>query len=212
MNKIAIFGAGGFGREVKWLIDCVNQVKPTWEFIGYYDDELSPRPSIDISLMVGTISDLNKVSDKLAVVIAIGKPSIKEKIYNQLSNINLYFPTLIHPTVLIGNKVQIGQGCIICAYNILTCNIQIQNFVILNLACTVGHDSIIKNFTSIMPSVNVSGEVIIEDNVYIGTGAKVINQLSIQKNSTIGAGAVVVSNIPSNSTAVGVPAKVIKSF
>jgi hypothetical protein len=35
MRKIAIFGAGGFGREVKWLIDDINAEKPTWNFIGF---------------------------------------------------------------------------------------------------------------------------------------------------------------------------------
>ena len=37
MKKIAIFGAGGFGREVKWLIDDINEKKHTWDFIGYFD-------------------------------------------------------------------------------------------------------------------------------------------------------------------------------
>lgn len=210
MNNIVIIGAGGFGREVKWLIDCINQVKPTWNFIGYYDDDTSSRPCIDSSLLLGTINDLNLINEKLAVVIAIGKPTIKEKICSQFTNSNLYFPSLIHPNVLIGNNVHIGDGCIICASNILTCNIQLHNFIILNLSCTVGHDSIIKNFTSIMPGVNISGEVAIEENVYVGTGAKIINQISIQKNAIIGAGAVVTKSLPQNCTAVGVPAKIIK--
>ena len=80
----------------------------------------------------------------------------------------------------------------------------------MNLACTIGHDTILENFVSLMPAVNVSGEVILEEAVYVGTGAKIINQVSVGKNTTIGAGALVSKSIPANCTAVGIPAKPIK--
>ena len=50
----------------------------------------------------------------------------------------------------------------------------------------------------------------IGNNVMIGAGAKVLGPLVIGDNSRIAAGAVVLSDIPSNSTAVGVPAKVVR--
>ncbi len=39
MKKIAIVGAGGFGREVKMLIDQINHVKNEYDIIGFYDDK-----------------------------------------------------------------------------------------------------------------------------------------------------------------------------
>ena len=50
----------------------------------------------------------------------------------------------------------------------------------------------------------------IEDNVMISSGAKVLGSITIGKNSKIGAGSVVVSDVPPNSTVVGVPGKVVK--
>ena len=88
--------------------------------------------------------------------------------------------------------------------------VEIEDFVILNLGCTVGHDSIIKKYSAFMPSVNISGEVTIGEGVYVGTGAKIINQLEIGEYTIVGAGAVVSKTLPANCTAVGVPAKVIK--
>jgi sugar O-acyltransferase (sialic acid O-acetyltransferase NeuD family) len=123
----------------------------------------------------------------------------------------LSFPTLIHPNVLIGtDEVNIGYGCIICASNIITVNVTIGNFVILNLGCTVGHDTKIGDYSSFMPSVNISGEVIIENSVYVGTGAKIINLLTIGNSTIVGAGAVVSKSLPEKCTAVGIPAKPIK--
>ena len=107
------------------------------------------------------------------------------------------------------DNVLVGKGCVICANTIITCDIQIKDFVTLNLSCTVGHDTILNEFSSFMPSVNISGEVVIQRCVYIGTGAKIINQLEIGENTIIGAGAVVSKSLPANCTAVGIPAKPI---
>ena len=209
IKKIAIIGAGGFGREVKWLIDSINIAQKKWDFIGYYDDDLSERKNIEQKLLLGNIEELNNIQESVGVIIAIGHPEIKKKIFNNLHNSNLYFPSLVHPNCLIGNNVTIGQGAVICANNILTCDIIIEDFVTLNLACTVGHDTTIKSYCSIMPTVNVSGEVLMEECVYVGTGAKIINQINIGSHSTIGAGAVVIKDVPRNSISVGVPAKCI---
>ena len=211
MEKIAIIGAGGFGREVKMLIDQINQTDKKYEFIGYYDDGMEKNTTINQNIVLGNIEDLNAVQEKINIVIAIGSPETKKTIFQKITNKNIEFPTLIHPSVIIGNEgVNIGKGCVICAGSIITCNIQIKDFVIINLMCTIGHDTVIHSFSSFMPAVNISGEVEIYEEVYVGTGAKIINQLQIGTQTIIGAGAVVSKSLPEKCTAVGIPAKVIK--
>ena len=211
MKNIVIIGVGGFGREIKILVDNINAVNPTYKIVGFYDDAENLNTSYNGIPYLGTIEDLNAITEETAVVIALGDPRTKLKIKERLSNFKLDFPTLIHPSVLIGwDDVQIGHGTVICAGVIITCNIKIGNFVTLNLSCTVGHDTEIKDFASFMPSVNISGEVIIHEGVYVGTGAKIINQLEIGQNTIVGAGAVVSKTLPENCTAVGIPAKPIK--
>lgn len=211
MKDIVIIGSGGFGREVKTLIDDINKIKPTYRFKGYFDDGYEKGTLINDFEILGDISDVNKTNSEMCVAIAVGNPKVKKIIVEKLLNTYLEFPILIHPTVIKSEDyISIGRGSIICAGNILTCNIEIQDFVILNLMCTVGHDVIIKKYSSFMPSVNISGEVIIHQAVYVGTGAKIINQLEIGENTIIGAGAVVSKSLPSNCTAVGIPAKIIK--
>ena len=211
MKKIAIIGAGGFGREVKMLIDQINAVENKYEFIGYYDDGKDKGTIINGFPVLGKVSDLNSISEELFVALALGNPVYKKNVVSLVDNANIIFETLIHPNVLIGNdEVSIGKGAVICAGNIITCNISIKDYVTLNLACTIGHDTVLENFVSLMPAVNVSGEVVLEEAVYVGTGAKIINQVSVGKNTTIGAGAVVSKSIPENCTAVGIPAKPIK--
>ena len=211
MKKIAIIGAGGFGREVKMLIDQINAVENKYEFIGYYDDGKDKGTIINGFPVLGKVSDLNSISEELFVALALGNPIYKKNVVSLINNSKITFETLVHPNVLIGNdEVSIGKGTVICAGNIITCNISIKDYVTLNLACTIGHDTVLENFVSLMPAVNVSGEVVLEEAVYVGTGAKIINQVSVGKNTTIGAGAVVSKSIPENCTAVGIPAKPIK--
>ena len=62
-----------------------------------------------------------------------------------------------------------------------------------------------------MPGCDIAGEVVIQPLVYGGLGTKIINLTNVGTNVTLGAGAVVVNDIPDNTLAVGVPAKVIKT-
>lgn len=212
MKKIVIIGAGGFGREVKMLIDQINYNKKKFDFIGFYDDNIEKGSMINGFKVLGSIDELLQVDYNLEVVISIADPTIKKKIYETINcNHFISFPTLIHPNVLIGtDEVSFGYGCIICASNIITVNISIGNFVILNLGCTVGHDTKIGDYCSFMPSVNISGGVIIENSVYVGTGAVVIQVVKIGKWATIGAGAVIIHDVPDFAVVVGNPGKIIK--
>lgn len=210
MEKIAIVGSGGFAREVLTLINDINKQSKKYEVIGFVgpDKNLSTHGFP----VIGTDEEINNTSEPVSLVLAVGEPNLKEKIKSKYTNPLVAFPTLIHPSVIIGDaeSVRIGHGCIICAGCILTTDITLHDYVTLNLQCTVGHDTIINNYASFMPSVNISGEVNIGKGVYVGTGVKIINQLEIGENTIVGAGAVVAKRLPANCTAVGVPAKPIK--
>ena len=210
MERIAIVGTGGFAREVLTLIEDINRQCATYEIVGFIDDDTSMV--IHGYPVIGDDEQVNNTKEPISVVLAVGEPHLKIKIRDKYTNPLIKFPTVIHSSVLIGDKntVTIGDGCIICAGCILTTDIVIKDYVTLNLMSTVGHDTEIGNYCSFMPSVNISGEVKIEEGVYVGTGAKIINQLEIGKNTIVGAGAVVAKSLPADCTAVGVPAKPIK--
>lgn len=212
LKDIAIFGVGGFGREVLALIKNINEVTPTYNVIGFFDDGYDKGVVFNGYPNLGHTEDLNNWETPICLAVSIGNPIIKKKIIDEITNPLVNYPTLVHPLAWIGDKefVKIGKGCIICSGTLITTNIKIEDFVILNLGCTVGHDTVIKKYAAFMPSVNISGEVTIGEGVYVGTGAKIINQLEIGEYTIVGAGAVVAKSLPARCTAVGVPAKLIK--
>lgn len=211
MKELILIGAGGFGREVAWLIERINSVEKKWNIKGYVDD----NPQCDQSYLryplLGNMEWLQKYHEDVDAVCTIANPSVREKIINALSgNEHILFPSVIDPSVMLGCNNNIGQGCIICANTVVTVNTEINDFTIINLSCTIGHEAHLHKFCTLYPTVNVSGNVVIFDKTEIGTGSQIIQQISIGSNTIIGAGSIVIRNIPSNCTAVGVPAKVIK--
>ena len=213
MKDLIIFGASGFGREVAWLVERINKVNLTWNILGYIDDnEAIQNSEINGYKVLGNTGDIKKYSDNTYFICAVGASKIRQNIVSKIKNINpeTHFATLIDPSVEMSDRVTVGEGTIICAHTIITVNISIGNHVIINLDCTIGHDSVLNDFVTLYPSVNVSGITTIGYCTELGTGMQIIQGITVGSHSIIGAGAVVVKNIPDKCTAIGCPAKPIK--
>lgn len=213
-KDIVIFGAGGLGREVMWLLEEDNSQFEMWNILGFIDDTIEYQGKIvnDYSI-VGNTDHLIEYGQELSVVCCIGNSKNRKSVIEKLQN-NKYlkFPNIISKDARVSKLVSFGQGCIICGGTIVTVNIRLGDFIIANLNCTIGHDVVLNDFVTLNPSVNVSGYVEIGNCSEIGTGCQIIQHMQIGCNTTIGAGSVVVKNIPSSCTAVGCPAKPIKYF
>lgn len=210
MKNIVIVGAGGVGRETSLIIQQINELKSTWNLIGFIDDDVNSWGNVVNGYpVIGGMDSLEKLSLDTYVVVAIANYKVKKRIVNKINN-RFKFATIVHPRVWLHDYMTLGEGTIIYEGAILTTNIKVGNHVIISPKCGIGHDSIIKDYVSLLWNVNVSGNDIIEEGVMMGSASTVIQGKRIGKGSTVGAGAVVIDNIDSYSTVVGVPAKIIK--
>ena len=196
MNRIAIYGAGGFGKEVKMLLDIISGSKEEISFAGFLDDFVKRHPMA----AKGHYED---------IIIAVADSKIRESIYKRVRSESCPFANIIHPDTYVDKANTIGKGTIICGGVMLTVDICLGEFVIVNLGTTIGHDVVVGDFTSIMPSVNISGGVKIGKSVFIGSGATILQGLTIGDRAVIGAGAVVIRPIAAGQKVAGVPARPI---
>lgn len=209
MNRdLAIYGAGGFGREMALMVELMNARRNEWNLVGFFDDGKQQGELVDDLPVLGGIDDINQRSKPLALVMALADSAVRRNVVGKIKNVLIDFPVMIHPTSLAGSsKNKFGKGTLITGGCILTVGIELGEFVIINGMSTVGHDVRMGNYSSVMPGCNISGGVTIGEGSLVGTGAQILQYLSIGDNCKIGAGAVVTKPIESGKTFVGVPAK-----
>lgn len=215
MKDIAVYGAGGFGKEVVCLINQINtqlSESQRWNFIGYFDDNKAKGYQAEYGTVLGSIDELNSWSRPLAIAISIAQPAYIKSLSERIVNPHINYPNLIAPDVIFYDRKSVffGKGNIVCSNCLFSCHVSIGNFNIFNNFITVGHDDIIGNFNSIMPAVRLSGNVTIGDCNFLGVSSIILQSFKIGNYTTVGAGSVIMRKTKDGCTYVGNPAKKIE--
>jgi sugar O-acyltransferase (sialic acid O-acetyltransferase NeuD family) len=210
--QIAVYGAGGFGREVAWLASaCVIGTDPC-QAVCFIDDDPSYQGLTLHALPVMGLEKARQRFPDARAVVAVGSPQVRQRLAEKAAAAGFGFASLIHPLVERSEWIEIGEGAVICAGNILTVDIVLGCHVQINLDCTIGHDVVMADYSTLAPGVHVSGCVHLGKRVYLGTGAVIINgtpdePLVIGDDTVVGAGACVTKSVPAGQVVVGVPAR-----
>ena len=207
-KKIGIIGAGGFGKETLCcLIDSIaNTNLKIEDMAAFIVDDVHFDAENAVVLGVPVIP-LSKFEPKqYDVVVAVGDPLARKAIIEKLPK-KTTFTTIIHPTASISKWVEIGEGSIITAGVVLTCDIKIGKHAHINLQTTIGHDCVMGDYFTTAPAANISGHCNFGDRVYIGTNASIRQSITICSDVTIGMGGVVTKNIAESGVYIGNPLK-----
>jgi len=208
---LVIIGCGGFGREVHDVIDAMNEVKPTWNLLGYLDD-LPEQVNVSRvesrnSRVLGDTNWLTAAGQEVQFVIGIGTGKTRRIIDERFSAAGLTAATLVHPAATLGHDVRVGMGSVICAGVRVTTNISLGRHVHLNINTTVGHDCTLKDYVTVNPLVAISGGVTIGTETMLGTHSAILQNLTVGERSVVGAGSCVVKDVPNDTVVKGVPAR-----
>lgn len=208
MKELIIVGAGGFGREVlQWVKDS-NRKNRRWVIKGF----LSESPC-DLDGYICDFNILSSVRDwtpaaNQEFLIAIGSPSLKEKVVNEMHDKGAIFTTLIHPTAQVSEFVEIGEGTIICPNAEVSPNVSIGKYcTILNAG--IGHDVVIGDYSTISGGCFINGNVKIGKRVMAGSGVLIVPGRVIGDDVTLGIGSVIIRNVAAGVAMFGNPAKKI---
>ena len=210
MKDIAVYGAGGLGREIACLIRMINEIEPVWNFIGFFDDTPSYKGiKNEYGEIYGGYDVLNEWKTPVSIVISVGSPNALRAISSRITNPLVDFPNIIAPSVtfLDENRVKMGKGNIFCTNCMISTNVEIGDFNVFNGYIPLGHDAKVGNFNVVMPSCNISGGVEIGDCNFFGVQSVLLQYLKVGNNTRIGSNSVIMRNTKDGCLYVGNPAK-----
>lgn len=200
MKKLLVIGSGGHARTIL-EIALLN-----YEVLGIIDVNYQDKE--ETILGVSVIGNLEKLScysaDETSVFLALGDNLEREEVFGKVSELGYKMPALIHPTAIVSESVEIGEGSAICAGTILNPLVKIGRGVIINTGSIVDHESQINDFAHMAPGVNVAGRVGVGKRSFVGIGSSIIDKVTVGKDAIIGAGTVVLKNVPDGAKMVGV--------
>jgi len=211
--RVVILGAGGGSRDVLDIFDAQRQAGGHHTVLGFIVDPEFAKPGhfVNDRPVLGGFEWLAAHIEEVHVICGVGDPALRAKLIQRATALGARFCSVVHPSVIRTPYVTTGQGVSIGAGTIITNQVTIGDHVQINVACSLSHDVHIGSFVTLSPGVRLAGNVRVETGCFIGMGANVIERKTLGAWSIIGAGSTIISDVPPNTTVVGVPGKVIKT-
>ena len=197
MKSVLVFGSGGMAKEVIGYIETGTQ----YHVAGVVSSEPFNNPYFAKRY---NVFDVAPQDAEYGYVLAIADPEIKRKVVAENAD---HWITYAHQSCFISPHAKIGKGCVFAPQSIVSGDPVIEDFVFFNTNATVGHDSIIRKYTTLFPNSEVCGDCDIGEGVIFGIGAYAFPKVNIAAGAKVSAGAVVRKSVLEAVTVYGDPAK-----
>lgn len=209
LEPLLIIGAGGFGREVYVIAAEINAARPTWDLIGFLDDDPTKLDGFTgYGPILGSIDDYARFGQPWAVC-AIGDSRMRKDIVRRLVPHDPRWATLVHPDTYVAPTARIGEGTIIARDSVVSVDAVLGRHVAVNLLVMVAHDCICEDYVTLSPQVSLGGAVRLEEGAFLGLNATILPQKRMGPWSLLGAGSVATRDVPEGATMVGLPGRIL---
>jgi sugar O-acyltransferase (sialic acid O-acetyltransferase NeuD family) len=192
----------------------LNPGRPTWQLLGFLDDDplLHGRRVDGLPVIGGT--DLIQSLPSAHVVVCVGNPrryDSRMRIVERLGLPPERYATIVHPSVSISANSTIGPGSVILAQSVLSASVEVGAHVAVMPHVVLTHDVSIGDYATVASGVKFGGAVRVERGAYIGAGALIRESVKIGAGSLIGMGSLVLHDVPAAQTWVGSPARLLRT-
>jgi sugar O-acyltransferase (sialic acid O-acetyltransferase NeuD family) len=210
LKDLFILGSGGYAQELLWVVDDINGLDPTWNFLGFLDPGAPSKKGqlyYDRPVLGGWDNAPHQRKD-IYFTCGIGAPEFRKKECSEGERRGYQAATLIHPSTIIARHVEIGEGTVIGAGCILAPYARIGRHCAINLQVAIGHNSSMGDYCVISPGAQILGAAILEDEVFIGANATIYLGKRVGTGALVGANSFLLTNLAPRKSAIGVPATV----
>ena len=203
MSRLIIIGARALGRET-----CNYARDAGFEVLGFLDDKVDALDGfVGYPPILGSVEGWSVSADD-RYVCALGDSLMRAKYAAIIKKKGGEFMSVVHPTAYVGPNVKMGDGCIVCPYAVIDCDLTMGRHVITNTHTYVAHDCLLEECVTLSPNVHLGGRTVIRRAAFLGINAATIPDVEIGESSYVAAGACVTKNVPSNVLVAGVPASI----
>lgn len=205
-SEIIVVGAGGHAKV------CIELLREMGEQVAFcIGNSDSTEKCLGVKVLNGD-GHLARLHSEgyYKIFVAIGSNKLRDSLGSYAQKLGFHLVNAISTRAVISPTVKLGIGIAVMAGAVINAEAKIDDLAIVNTGATVDHDCKIGKAVHLAPQSALAGNVVIGDYSFIGIGSNIIPEMNIGKNVMVGAGGVVISDIESDITVVGVPARVIK--
>ncbi|MDA8219787.1 MAG: acetyltransferase [Dehalococcoidales bacterium] len=213
-RQVVVYGCGGQGRDIAWAIQSSSSYAggTPYEVVCFVNDDKATHGSTVNGVHVMGLEAAREKFPEARLVASIGSPQLRELMVQKATKVGFEFETFAHSTCVVSPTTEMNPGTVVLPACVLSTNLKLGQHVQIGLNCTVGHDTVLDDYASLMLGAHIAGYVRVGKRVLIGMGAVVINgtqdsPLVLGDDVVVGAGACVTKSVPPGQTVVGVPAR-----
>jgi len=210
VRELLLIGAGGFAREAAEAVRALNAVEPSWDLLGFLDDDpakrgrmIGPTPVLDTTEAIDRYPDASVLLCPVRPDNYLSRRFLAERL--QLDDER--YATLVHPSATVGSTCEIGSGSVLLAHVDLTADVVIGRHVVVMPQVVVAHDSRVDDCATLASGVRLGGSCRVERGAYLGAGSCIREGVAIGEGAMVGMGSVVTRDVPAGRLWFGVPAR-----
>jgi sugar O-acyltransferase (sialic acid O-acetyltransferase NeuD family) len=214
VRPLVVIGSGGFGRETVETVRAINAEHPTWDLLGFLDDDPALHgKQIDDVPVLGPIDEARTLFVAAQLVVCTGHPGnyfSKKRIVERLALPESRYGTIVHPTAALSTSSRVGRGSVLLAHVVATASVQIGAHVSVMPNTIFTHDDVIEDYATFGAGVRLAGRVTVEAGAYVGSGALIREDRTIGAWSLLGMGSILTKDVPPGEVWIGAPASFLR--
>ena len=187
------------GREVDCFVD------PNGKFAG---DSWAGLPVVKLDGRQ-KLAELKRMGLREFAIVS-GAAASRKRLYIGCIENGLMPAVVTHPTATVLEDVCVGRGCVIGARALIGVGTVLEDNCLIGMGALIDRDCLIGQHVHVGAGTNLGAETVLDECAFVGDGVLTMPNRRVGRNAIVVSGSVVTQDVPPDSIAAGVPARLIR--